>query len=128
MMGSALEKQCIELDLLTGMYCMLKKIHETIACSAEILILMIVYVKCSSHFRLRTLVYPWLIRSGQPFPLAVPLMVFSFCTYNGFLQTRYILGHAYYPESWVTSPQFIFGNFTFVNVCNRIITALILVF
>eukprot|EP01059_Diplonema_ambulator_P001848 TRINITY_DN11549_c0_g1_i1.p1 TRINITY_DN11549_c0_g1~~TRINITY_DN11549_c0_g1_i1.p1 ORF type:complete len:265 (+),score=52.79 TRINITY_DN11549_c0_g1_i1:41-835(+) len=65
------------------------------------------------HYVNRTLVFPFRIRGGKPWDTLVFLLAASFCSLNGHLITRYLMHHAVYPSSWVTSPQFILGTVLF---------------
>jgi hypothetical protein len=44
--------------------------------------------------RIRALVFPLRMRNGKPMPLSVMLLAWSFCAYNGFLQSL-SLAHVY---------------------------------
>lgn len=61
------------------------------------------------HYAQRSLVFPWLIRGGKPTPLLVFVMAVLFCTFNGYLQGRYLSAYAEYPEDWLTDPRFLLG-------------------
>jgi len=64
------------------------------------------------HYFHRSLVYPVLMKKGQPTPVGVFLMAAVFCLCIGYMQARYLL-FAVYPDSWVTSPTFLCGMFLF---------------
>uniref|UniRef100_A0A8D0TXZ1 3-oxo-5alpha-steroid 4-dehydrogenase (NADP(+)) n=1 Tax=Sus scrofa TaxID=9823 RepID=A0A8D0TXZ1_PIG len=55
------------------------------------------------------LVFPFLIRGGKPMPLYPFILAFLFCTYNGYLQSRYLSQYAVYADDWVTDPRFLAG-------------------
>lgn len=38
-------------------------------------------------------------------------MAFVFCTYNGYLQSRYLSHYAVYADDWVTDPRFLTGAY-----------------
>lgn len=57
----------------------------------------------------RTLVFPVLIRGGKPTLLFTFVLAFLFCTFNGYLQSRYLSQFAVYAEDWVTHPCFLTG-------------------
>ncbi|XP_004380331.1 3-oxo-5-alpha-steroid 4-dehydrogenase 1 [Trichechus manatus latirostris] len=61
------------------------------------------------HYAHRTLIFPFLIRGGKPTPLLIWVMAFMFCTFNGYLQGRYLSQYAEYSEDWVTDPRFLTG-------------------
>ncbi|XP_012869313.1 PREDICTED: 3-oxo-5-alpha-steroid 4-dehydrogenase 1 [Dipodomys ordii] len=61
------------------------------------------------HYIHRTLIFPLLIRGGKPTLLFSYVLAFIFCTYNGYLQSRYLSQYAVYPEPWVTHPWFLAG-------------------
>ncbi|XP_077605583.1 3-oxo-5-alpha-steroid 4-dehydrogenase 1 [Crocuta crocuta] len=56
-----------------------------------------------------SLIFPLLIRGGKPVPLYVCTLAFMFCTYNGYLQSRYLSQYAVYADDWVTDPRFLVG-------------------
>ncbi|XP_056154774.1 3-oxo-5-alpha-steroid 4-dehydrogenase 1 [Lampris incognitus] len=61
------------------------------------------------HYSQRSLVYPFLIRGSKPTPFASFFSAFLFCTYNGYMQIRYLSHYAEYPADWITRPCFIIG-------------------
>ncbi|XP_003134204.5 3-oxo-5-alpha-steroid 4-dehydrogenase 1 [Sus scrofa] len=61
------------------------------------------------HYAQRALVFPFLIRGGKPMPLYPFILAFLFCTYNGYLQSRYLSQYAVYADDWVTDPRFLAG-------------------
>lgn len=63
-------------------------------------------------FFCRALIYPFLIRGGKPTPFVSFALAFLFCTYNGYMQIRYLSHFAEFPESWITDPYFIIGRFS----------------
>ncbi|XP_056267882.1 3-oxo-5-alpha-steroid 4-dehydrogenase 1 [Pseudoliparis swirei] len=62
------------------------------------------------HYVQRSLIYPLLIRGGKPTPFISFALAIVFCTYNGFMQVRYLSHYADYPAGWVTRPSFIAGS------------------
>ncbi|XP_072870946.1 3-oxo-5-alpha-steroid 4-dehydrogenase 1 isoform X6 [Chlorocebus sabaeus] len=58
---------------------------------------------------LRCLIYPFLMRGGKPMPLLACTMAIMFCTFNGYLQSRYLSHWAVYADDWVTDPRFLIG-------------------
>ncbi|KAB0399279.1 hypothetical protein E2I00_013137, partial [Balaenoptera physalus] len=42
-------------------------------------------------------------------PLYTFMLAFMFCTYNGYLQSRYLSQYAVYADSWLTDPRFLTG-------------------
>ncbi|XP_051927837.1 3-oxo-5-alpha-steroid 4-dehydrogenase 1 [Hippocampus zosterae] len=62
------------------------------------------------HYTQRALIYPFLIREGKPTPFLPFFLAVIFCTYNGFMQIRYLSHYAEYPADWVTNPCFIAGS------------------
>ncbi|KAM9680262.1 3-oxo-5-alpha-steroid 4-dehydrogenase 1 [Dama dama] len=62
------------------------------------------------HYAQRTLVFPFLIRGGKPMPLYAFLLAFVFCTYNGYLQSRYLSQYAVYADDWLRDPRFLTGS------------------
>ncbi|XP_014683903.1 3-oxo-5-alpha-steroid 4-dehydrogenase 1 [Equus asinus] len=61
------------------------------------------------HYVQRCLIFPFLIRGGKPMPLHLCVLAFMFCTYNGYLQSRYLSQYAVYTDDWVTDPRFLTG-------------------
>ncbi|XP_006081534.2 LOW QUALITY PROTEIN: 3-oxo-5-alpha-steroid 4-dehydrogenase 1 [Myotis lucifugus] len=61
------------------------------------------------HYIQRSLIFPFLIRGGKPTPLYSCVIAFIFCTYNGYLQSRYLSEYAVYAVDWVTDPRFLTG-------------------
>ncbi|KAB1281336.1 3-oxo-5-alpha-steroid 4-dehydrogenase 1 [Camelus dromedarius] len=61
------------------------------------------------HYAQRTLIFSLLIRGGKPTPLYSFVLAFVFCTYNGYLQSRYLSQYAVYSDDWVTDPRFLTG-------------------
>ncbi|XP_024434305.2 3-oxo-5-alpha-steroid 4-dehydrogenase 1 isoform X2 [Desmodus rotundus] len=61
------------------------------------------------HYVQRSLIFPFLIRGGKPTPLYSCVLAFVFCTYNGYLQSRYLSQYAEYADDWVTDPRFLTG-------------------
>ncbi|XP_077874618.1 3-oxo-5-alpha-steroid 4-dehydrogenase 1 isoform X5 [Ictidomys tridecemlineatus] len=61
------------------------------------------------HRQSSTLIFPYLIRGGKPTLLYSWAMAFVFCTYNGYLQSRYLSQYAVYADDWVTQPRFLTG-------------------
>ncbi|EGW11601.1 3-oxo-5-alpha-steroid 4-dehydrogenase 1 [Cricetulus griseus] len=62
-----------------------------------------------THYVQRTLVFPVLIRGGKPTPLFSFAAAILFCTFNGYLQSRYLSQFAVYAEDWVAHPCFLIG-------------------
>ncbi|XP_018421826.1 PREDICTED: 3-oxo-5-alpha-steroid 4-dehydrogenase 1 [Nanorana parkeri] len=65
------------------------------------------------HYIQRTLIFPFLIRGGKPTPLASFALAFTFCCYNGYLQSSYLCKHATLPSNWTHDPRFIAGSVLF---------------
>ncbi|XP_020030975.2 3-oxo-5-alpha-steroid 4-dehydrogenase 1 isoform X1 [Castor canadensis] len=61
------------------------------------------------HYVHRALIFPFLIRGGKPTLLFSCVLAFMFCTYNGYLQSRYLSQFAVYAEDWVSHPCFLTG-------------------
>uniref|UniRef100_A0ABI7Y337 3-oxo-5-alpha-steroid 4-dehydrogenase n=1 Tax=Felis catus TaxID=9685 RepID=A0ABI7Y337_FELCA len=61
------------------------------------------------HYAQRSLIFPLLIRGGKPMPLYTCTLAFTFCVYNGYLQSRYLSQYAVYADDWVTDPRFLVG-------------------
>ncbi|XP_013420420.1 3-oxo-5-alpha-steroid 4-dehydrogenase 1 [Lingula anatina] len=73
------------------------------------------------HYFQRALIYPCLIKGGKPTPFIPFFLALVYCTFNGYLQARFLLQYADYPNHWVLSPNFIiglllFGFGMFVNI------------
>ncbi|XP_058162474.1 3-oxo-5-alpha-steroid 4-dehydrogenase 1 isoform X2 [Dasypus novemcinctus] len=62
------------------------------------------------HYAHRSLIYPFLIRGGKPTPFFTWIFACIFCTYNGYLQSKYLSQYAVYDEDWVTDPRFLTGG------------------
>jgi len=60
----------------------------------------------------RCVVYPLLMRAGRSTPCSMFLVAMMLCSYNGLLQTRWLLNVAVYPPSWTTSTTFLSGELT----------------
>lgn len=58
----------------------------------------------------RSLIYPMLMKDAKRVPLSVFLLALLCCLYNSFMQTRYLLYYAVYPDIWITSPKFMCGK------------------
>lgn len=43
-------------------------------------------------------------------PLYTCVLAFTFCVYNGYLQSRYLSQYAVYADDWVTDPRFLVGE------------------
>ncbi|MXQ84087.1 hypothetical protein E5288_WYG012092 [Bos mutus] len=43
-------------------------------------------------------------------PLYAFLLAFIFCTYNGYLQSRYLSQYAVYADDWLSDPRFLTGS------------------
>nr|XP_061838379.1 3-oxo-5-alpha-steroid 4-dehydrogenase 1-like isoform X1 [Nerophis lumbriciformis] len=61
------------------------------------------------HYAQRSLIYPFFIRGGKPTPLVSFVLATMFCTFNGFMQIRYLSHYAHYPADWITRPCFLAG-------------------
>ncbi|XP_038301310.1 3-oxo-5-alpha-steroid 4-dehydrogenase 1 isoform X1 [Canis lupus familiaris] len=71
------------------------------------------------HYAQRSLIFPFLIRGGKPMPLYTCVLAFTFCVYNGYLQSRYLSQYAVYADDWVTDPRFLVGGlFEYVTAAN----------
>lgn len=62
------------------------------------------------HYTHRSLIFPLLIRGGKPTPFLSFALAIVFCTYNGYMQIRYLSHYAEYPTGWVTHPCFVTGS------------------
>ncbi|XP_003800942.1 3-oxo-5-alpha-steroid 4-dehydrogenase 1 isoform X2 [Otolemur garnettii] len=62
------------------------------------------------HYLQRSLIFPFLIRGGKPIPLRSWVYGCLFCSYNGYLQGRYLTQYAVYADDWVTDPRFLIGS------------------
>lgn len=66
------------------------------------------------HYTNRALVYPWLLKDGAETRLAPFLLALLFCTYNGYMQCRYlVLFDTYGPEGHLSLP-FLCGAVLFM--------------
>ncbi|XP_013205190.1 3-oxo-5-alpha-steroid 4-dehydrogenase 1 isoform X2 [Microtus ochrogaster] len=71
------------------------------------------------HYIQRTLVFSVLIRGGKPTPLISFIGAVLFCTFNGYLQSRYLSQFAEYADDWVAQPCFLTGGlFEYVTAAN----------
>ncbi|XP_036600363.1 3-oxo-5-alpha-steroid 4-dehydrogenase 1 [Trichosurus vulpecula] len=61
------------------------------------------------HYLQRSLIFPFLIRGGKPVPITIVLFAFTFCTFNGYLQSQYLSNYAVYSDNWVKDPRFVTG-------------------
>ncbi|VDD92206.1 unnamed protein product [Enterobius vermicularis] len=66
------------------------------------------------HYFQRTLVYPFLMRSGKPTPFHVWVLAVIFCTYNGVIQGLWHLYFAEYPPNWFFKTRTFCGLIMFV--------------
>lgn len=62
----------------------------------------------------RTFIYSFLIQGGKPTPFIIFLMAMSFCTLNGYMQSRYLLHYYAYSDSWFYDPRFLAGVVIFL--------------
>lgn len=67
------------------------------------------------HYVHRSFIYPLLIKGGKPMPFITFMLAFIFCTVNGYLQSMYILHHAYYDEDWWVHPHIWIGIVMFIT-------------
>lgn len=68
------------------------------------------------HYGYRTLVYPFLIRSGHPVPIVVVTMGFLFNIGNAFLNAGGLfLVDPPRPEAWLADPRFLLGLALFLG-------------
>ncbi|HGG57052.1 MAG TPA: DUF1295 domain-containing protein [Nannocystis exedens] len=75
-----------------------------------------------AHYVQRTLVYPFLLRTGgKPTPISVVAMGFTFNAINAYLNARMISHFALYEDSWLLDPRFLVGAalFAFGYSLNR---------
>ena len=78
-----------------------------------------------THYFQRTFIFPWLIRGNGKMPLLIVAFSMIFNIINGFIQGKWLFHFARlndpnaYPESWLTSWQFILG--TCIFICGFII-------
>ncbi|KAM6222664.1 3-oxo-5-alpha-steroid 4-dehydrogenase 1 [Rhynchocyon petersi] len=71
------------------------------------------------HYAHRTLIFPFLIRGGKPTPLQTFVLAVMFCTYNGYMQGRFLGRYADYTADWLTDPRFLAGGlFEYVTAAN----------
>lgn len=69
-----------------------------------------------THYGYRTLVYPFLIRSGNPVPVVVVAMGFLFNVGNAFLNGGGLfLVHEPRPVEWLRDPRFLLGLVLFLG-------------
>nr|XP_039252157.1 3-oxo-5-alpha-steroid 4-dehydrogenase 1-like [Styela clava] len=61
------------------------------------------------HYAHRTLIYPFKIRGGKPTPISIAVLACIFCTYNGYMQSMFLLHHSNYSMDWIYQPNFIIG-------------------
>ncbi len=74
------------------------------------------------HYVQRTLVYPFLLRTGgKPTPVSVVAMGFTFNAINAYINARMISHFALYEDSWLMDPRFLVGAalFAFGYSLNR---------
>lgn len=62
-----------------------------------------------AHYVHRSLVYPWLLREPRPMPVSIPLMAMFYCTYNGYIQSRWLTAFNVYPSEWIFDWRFLIG-------------------
>lgn len=73
-----------------------------------------------AHYFQRTFIFPWLIRGNGKMPLLIVAFSMIFNIINGFIQGKWLFHFARmsnpdaYPESWLTSWQFILGTCIFI--------------
>jgi 3-oxo-5-alpha-steroid 4-dehydrogenase 1 len=69
----------------------------------------------AAHYVNRSFLFPALVmRGGKPMPLSVCLMAFTFCTCNGYLQSRSLLAFEAYESTWLLDWRFLGGTALFV--------------
>ena len=61
------------------------------------------------HYTNRALVYPWQIKAGSETRLTPFLMATAFCSYNGYMQCRYLVLFDDFPADAHASPRFVLG-------------------
>ncbi|KAI9556417.1 hypothetical protein GHT06_016205 [Daphnia sinensis] len=65
------------------------------------------------HYVQRSFIFPLTTRGAKDSPFLVFISALSFCLFNGFMQSHYLLNCFQYNENWVTSPQFVTGLIIF---------------
>jgi 3-oxo-5-alpha-steroid 4-dehydrogenase 1 len=60
-------------------------------------------------FPYRTCVFPLRTRGGKPTPISLVLMAFAYCTFNGYIQARYLTRFSTLTQSSLTAPHFLIG-------------------
>ena len=67
----------------------------------------------SSFIVCRALIFPMLLRGAKPATLCTFVLAILFCTYNGYMQSVYLLKCGAYPADWTHSPTYMIGKITF---------------
>ncbi|XP_066266760.1 3-oxo-5-alpha-steroid 4-dehydrogenase 1-like [Branchiostoma lanceolatum] len=62
-----------------------------------------------AHYFQRTFIFSLLIRGGKKTPFHIFRDAFMFCTYNGYMQGRYLAEFAHYPDTWLADTRCIVG-------------------
>ncbi|XP_072171051.1 3-oxo-5-alpha-steroid 4-dehydrogenase 1-like [Diadema setosum] len=65
------------------------------------------------HYFQRTFIFSLLIRGGKETPLLPFILACMFCSYNGYMQGRYLTQYAVYDKDWIKDPRFITGAVLF---------------
>ena len=66
------------------------------------------------HYVNRSLIFPLRIRNGKKMPITVMLAAAFYCSWNGYIQSKYLLELHMYPDSTLRSARFILGSVVFV--------------
>ena len=66
------------------------------------------------HYINRSLIFPMRIRNGKKMPITVMLAAAFYCSWNGYIQSKYLLELHMYDDSTLQSARFILGSIIFV--------------
>lgn len=66
------------------------------------------------HYLNRAIIYPLRMKKSKPMPLLVVFSAVTFCSFNGYLQSRGLSQFHAYPPEYIFSLHFVFGVTLFI--------------
>ena len=68
----------------------------------------------AGHYVNRSLIFPMRIKGGKKMPLTVMLSALFYCSWNGYIQAKWLLELKSYEDDTLSSARFIIGSAVFV--------------